>query len=275
MPPKALLLLKVLADAEPVLTIAALAAFLRVRRQVDLPAMRDYLIVRTPWAVIMVLLLAMRLSSVSNTELDALYACYFYGYWAGQFLLAILLIRVILAALDRILWSFPGLLALRRIGYRWFLVAASLVTMPVLYTLIIAFMNPADRAALNWSRLGSAIGLVELLAAISVLTLGLKSGLSPRCRLFGILAGLSMEPAAELLFNWLQRLSLWTWSNLSYQIATDSTLILWIVYFLLPDRQGPMKEPSERMLRWDQAAQWIFRDRIAAKCQECGPDRDT
>lgn len=129
-------------------------------------------------------------------------------------------------------------------------------------------MNPADRAALNWSRLGSTIGLVEFLAAISVLILALKSGLSPRCRLFGILAGLSMEPAAELLFNWLQRLPLWTWSNLAYQIVTDSTLILWIVYLVLPDRQGPMKEPSERVLRWNQTAQWVFRNLLPADREE-------
>ena len=45
MSPRALLILRYLADAEPVLTVLALGAFLRVRQQVDLPAMRDYLVV--------------------------------------------------------------------------------------------------------------------------------------------------------------------------------------------------------------------------------------
>ena len=259
MPPRALLILHILADAEPLLTVAALWSFLRVRQEVDLPAMRDYLLLRATWALLLTGLLV-------NFPSRMLGEIYFYAYWAGAFLLAMLLLRVAIASLDRFLWSFPGLLALRRIGYRWFLIAGSLLTVPVLYALIYAIALHADREAGWWSmRLGGAVGLVEFLAVASVLTVGLRAGLSPRSRIFGILLGLAMEPAANVILTWFARYGLWTWNNLILQIVTDSTLILWIIYLLLPDRGGPLNEPSEAVLRWDQVARWATRHRAVSK----------
>jgi hypothetical protein len=267
MPPKALLLLHILADAEPVLTIAALAAFLRVRRQVDLPAMRDYLIVRATWAV---LIMAPLLAPPSQLQTDT----YFYLFWAGSFLLAALLLRVALAALDRFLWAFPGLKSLRRIGFLWLLFVAALLTIPLVAALLGAiYYHRAAQGDLLSLRLNGAITLTEFLAATSVVAVGLRSGLPTRSRLFGILAGFALESGTLFLSSQLGSPRLWSWHNLIGQIATDSTLILWIVYLLLPDRQGPMNEPSERVLRWDQTARWIFRDRLAASGQDTNPEQ--
>ena len=254
MSPRALLILRYLADAEPVLTVLALVAFLRVRRQVDLPAMRDYLLVRGLWAVpTWVVLSSARLTG----------EIYFWVAWAGILALLILLLRVTVASLDRFLWAFDGLRALRRIGSRWFIAAALLLTVPIVYSLAAASFRGQVIVAGHWSlTLAGAVGLVEFLAVASVLVLGLWAGLSLRSRMFGILAGLAMEPAADFVLTWFSSYGIWTWNNLIRQIVTDLALTLWSVYFLLPDRQGPMKEPSESVLKWDQVARWVFRDRL-------------
>jgi hypothetical protein len=261
MPHQALLLFRVLASAEPFLTVAALGAFLRVRREVDMPAMRDYLLVRT----VCVLLLDVILLKFSTHNIEL----YFFSFWAGWFLLAMLLMRVAMASLDRFLWSFRGLGALRAIGYRWFLIAALILTVPILITLASAIVHRTEHAAGWWSlRLGGAVGLVEVLAVTSVLIVGLRAGLSPRSRVFGILVGLAMEPAADVVLPFFASYGLWTWNNLIRQIVTDSALTLWIVYLLLPDRRGPMNEPSERVLRWDQVARWVMRDQLPPEPEE-------
>ena len=224
-----------------------------------MPSMRDYLVVRTIWALMMITSL-LPLSPLSHVLTpDEVYSCYFYAYWLGAFLLTILVIRVAMASLGRLLWSFPGLLALRRIGYRWFMGVGFLLITVVLYSLLSGLRSA------QWSHLGGAFGLVELLAVASVLMVGIRAGLSPRSRMFGILAGLGMEPAAEVLIASFARHHMWTWSSLILQIVTDSTLILWIVYLLLPDHGGPLNEPSEAVLRWDQVARWATRERPGAK----------
>ena len=259
MPHPALLLFRVLTYAEPLLTVLALGAFLRVRREVDMPSMRDYLVVRTIWALLMTSLLLTFPSRLMGV-------IYFYLFWAGTLLLGALLLRIGLAALDRFLWSFPGLLALRKIGYRWFLIVASLLTVPVLYALTYAIICQAQNRAGWWSgRLNSTVCLVEFLAIAIVTIIGIRAGLSLRSRMFGILAGLGVEPAAKVLLTWFSSGGIWTWSNLAGQIVTDSTLILWIVYLLLPDHGGPLNEPSEAVLRWDQVARWAMRERPGAK----------
>ena len=258
MSPRALLILRYLADAEPVLTVLALGAFLRVRQQVDLPAMRDYLVVRTLWAL--------PAYAILTFPRHVPQAAYFWMAWGGFLILLILLLRVAVASLDRFFWAFRGLRALRSVGLRWFVVVAMLLTIPIVLPLTGAILHRQGIVAGRWSlRLGGAVGLVEFLAVTSVLVVGLRAGLSPRSRMFGILAGLAMEPAADVILTWFSGPGIWTWNNLIRQIVTDLALTLWIIYFLLPDRQGPMKEPSESVLRWDQVAQWIFRDRLQSE----------
>ena len=260
-----LLILRYLEDVEPVLTVLALAAFLRVRRQVDLPAMRDYLLVRALWAVPTWVVL-------SSAKLTG--EIYFWIAWAGILALLILLLRVTVASLDRFLWAFDGLRALRNIGSRWFIVAALLLTVPIVYSLAEASFRGHVVVAGHWSlTLAGAVGLVELLAVASVLVVGLWAGLSLRSRMFGILAGLAMEPAADFVLTWFSSYGIWTWNNLIRQIVTDLALTLWIVYFLLPDRQGPMREPSESVLKWDQVARWVFRDRLPSEASHADARR--
>ena len=266
MSPRALLILRYLADAEPVLTVLALGAFLRVRQQVDLPAMRDYLVVRTLWAL--------PAYAILTFPRHVPQAAYFWMAWGGFLILLILLLRVAVASLDRFFWAFRGLRALRSVGLRWFVVVAMLLTIPIVLPLTGAILHRQGIVAGRWSlRLGGAVGLVEFLAVTSVLVAGLRAGLSPRSRMFGILAGLAMEPAADVILTWFSGPGIWTWNNLIRQIVTDLALTLWIIYFLLPDRQGPMKEPSERLLRWDQVARWVFRDRLPSEASNADAQR--
>jgi len=267
MSPRALLILRYLADAEPVLTVLALGAFLRVRRQVDLPAVRDYFVARTVWAMVMIsALLAWPRYPAGDI--------YTFAYWSGSLLLAILLIRVAMAIRDRFLSEFPGLRMLCEIGFRWLLIAAVLLTAPMVVALVNAHLYPHGDSAAYWAAsVAGAVGLSEFLVIGSVLFVTLRAGLSLRSRTFGILLGLIMEPCAALILTWASGLGLWTRNNLVYQVVTDSTLILWILYLLLPDQQGPMKEPSESVLRWDQVARWIFRDRLPSEATHADDQR--
>ena len=230
MSPVALLTLRFLILAEPALAVGALAAYLRPGRGMNLPSMRDYLVAR----LILCLFDWGTLAGPRSVFPDATAwtPAYFCAWWCGSLVLAFLLFRVAGEALQVTLRPLAGLRTLSAIVWRWLLIVSLLLLVPAALSSGAEILRH-DRT-IHVLALAGALALVELLPLAFVLIIGFRLRMSVQSRMFGVLAGLAIEPATTFLSVWFYSHRLWAWGNLLRQSATTATLVIWIVWFLLP-----------------------------------------
>ena len=264
MPHSAALALRDLAFGELFLTIVALAACLRLRAQPEMRAMRDYLVVRLVSALIACIALLLRsFPAVGAEQVNWLY---FWAYWISLPALVILLLRVTGATLLEMLRPFAGLSTLAAVARRWLQAALLFLVLPTALVAAAAFRK--SLAGILIFRLTNALGMAQLIPVVAVIVVGTRFGLSPRTRHFGLLVGLSLEPATDLAIYWFPTVSFWSWDNLIRQIVTDCVLIRWTVYFLRPELDRTPSPPSATFQRWDLLARKALRLRLS-------PDEET
>jgi hypothetical protein len=261
MPFAALLTLRVLILAEPAITVAALAAYIRPGRGLHLPAMRDYLIAR-------LVLCVFDLGTLAGPHsvfpaVTSWTAEYFFAWWCGSLVLAFLLFRVAGEALQITLRPLPGLRALNTIAWRWLLIASVLLLVPAAISSGMSILHTGR--SVGPLSLSAALSLAELLPLAFALLMGFRLGLSLRSRLFGVLAGLAIEPAASFLTVWFYNHGIWAWGNLVRQSATTATLLIWTCWFLLPVETTRFAALRGMLVRLDAAAQTVLRRRTPAE----------
>lgn len=255
MPAVALLILHALIVAEPAITVAALVAYIRPGRGAHLPAMRDYLIARLVLCLIDLGTLAGPRSVFPAAT--AWTPRYFAVWWCGALVLAFFLFRVAGEALQLALRPLPGLRGLSKIAWRWLLVVSVLLLAAAATTSGLAVAH--NHSGIGVFSLTSALALAELLPIGFALLLGFRLGMSVRSRLFGVLIGLAIEPAANILTVWFYNHSIWPWGNLLRQIAATLTLAIWTIWFLLPADTTRFAALRGVLVRFDTAAQAVLR----------------
>lgn len=255
MPLAALLTLRVLILAEPAITVAALAAYVRPGRGLNLPAMRDYLVARLVLCLFEVGTLAGPRAVFPDPTTWT--PRYFFLWWCGSLILAFLLFRVAGEALQVTLRPLAGLRALSAIAWRWLLVASVLLLVPAAVTSGRSILRTGHSTSML--SLTGALALAEMLPLAFALLTGFRLGLSVRSRMFGVLAGLAIEPATSFLTVWFYNHRIWAWGNLLRQSATTATLLFWTVWFLLPVETTRFAALRGVLVRLDTAAQAVLR----------------
>jgi hypothetical protein len=261
MPPVAVLMLRILILAEPAFAVAALAAYVRPGRGSSLPAMRDYLIARL---VICTIDLGTVAGPRSIFPAPAAWTPqYFAAWWCSSLVLAFLLFRVAGQVLQVMLRPLAGLRALSTVVWRWLLVASLLLLVPAAISATVARLRHGH--PFNVLGLAAALAFAQLLPLALVFVVGFRLRMSVQSRMFGILAGLAVEPAANFLSVWFYSHSLWPWGNLLRQAAATATLVIWTVWFLLP--VGTTRFPALQgvLLRLDTVALAVLRSRKGAQ----------
>jgi hypothetical protein len=258
MPHSAALVLRGLAFGELFLTVVALAACLRLRAHPEMRAMRDYLAVRL--VSVLLACIAFLLRSFPAVGAEPVSWLYFWAYWISLPALVILLLRVTGATLLAMLRPFAGLSTLAAVIRRWLQAALLFLVLPTALVAVAAFRKSI--AGILIFRLTNVLGMAQLIPLAAVIGVGTRFGLSPRTRHFGLLVGLSLEPATDLAIYWFPTVSFWSWDNLIRQIVTDCVLILWTVYFLRPEPDRALSPPSATLQRWDLLARKALPHRL-------------
>ncbi len=227
--------------------LAALVIVIWRRIYREFPLFSSYLVCELLQSVLALLLYA--------TVKDAHYARYFWTYWAGQGVQAILSFAVIYEIFSSVFRSYEGLRELGAILFRW--VAVTL--------LLISVVVAASSTGPSYSRIVSAMLLLD--RSVSVVQCGLLFflflfssylGLTWRHQAFGILLGFGMIASAELAAVAI-RLQIGSEATLILDFARRGTYIIalatWIGYLIRTERNYAVvpRLPQNDLAKWNSA----------------------
>jgi hypothetical protein len=233
---------------EPLLCLAAILLLLRSKVSRSYAFLVALLAVRLISDVVMLSVIHLR--AISDT---LCYRIYFYSYWGSYAIEAVLSILIIYSLFKLSMAPLPGLQSLGMLIFRW--VAA--ISVAVTLGLAIA-PHQTGREFI--------VGLVsQMQRTSSILTLCLliflcfairPMGLSHRSRIFGVSLGLGILASTDLVrIAWFAHNSdMQSTVNVVGGLAMCATLCIWATYFALP-------EPKRRMIllpttspfhRWNQ-----------------------
>jgi hypothetical protein len=260
MPPAALLTLRHLALAEPLVTIGALLAWIRAgRRNHGISTMRDYLAARSVNTTVNISLFYLHGVYV---RVPWLLAVYLDEYWVGFFVVAWFMLRVLGDTLQRSLRSTRGLQALAKTAFRWVLVAAMLLALPAGVALAIVWVSPSPNIEVL-HRFFAAISIAQLFPIGIVMILGLRAGCNPGRRYSRILAAFCLEPAWVLITTWFRGpWGVLIWTNLVLEVVCYAALGLWTWYAFHPDREDQLPTPNPTLQHWDLLARKALRQHL-------------
>jgi len=250
-----LVLMQVLVLAEIPLAVAALAFSLRLRRREGTRFLRRYLAARvvsaTANGIVMWIPWYAGLGGMHRMDL------YFYVWFAGSFAMTWYLYRTSHESLAQLLGPFSGL---RRLGtglYAWLAFPAALLVLPAAVRIVLVLCGRIS-ATVSLDRFMTVYSFAQLLPVVVTLAVGLRLGLRAHHRLFGILLGLALEPAFDLVISLVGVRQVWGWQNFARQIVTDATLVLWMLYLSRrSSAAAPNAESSPTLQRWDVVARQI------------------
>jgi hypothetical protein len=247
--------LNILVIAETVLTVTALAACLRSGAKNPVPAMRDYLIVRTANAVgIEIFLLwpgqALLLSNATSLSVTI----YYFWYWSAALVLLLLEMRVAAGAMAVFFRDLPGLQGLFRLASRWIAITAVIVVIPLLLAIALNFNTSAYLQLFRrWWYVFTAVQLIPVVFALLV---GRARRVRWKCGTVAILVGFIFEPAVHLLGPWAWTSSTWILdlANIANEVACCAAVALWTICFIVPEETTSLALPVPAMLRLDALA---------------------
>jgi hypothetical protein len=254
-----------LTRCEPVFLLLTVIVFFKSGAARKLPAMTTYLCVRAVHVSYLSVILYLWGRSSSQTPLcvTGWYTPYFYGYWIGYAATAVAIYFVVQEVFKRVMEPVPGLRRLGLLAFRWISVVSIIVAVG-------AVALPATLAHGSGSPIGPVC--IQMMRCVSVMELSLLAflalsihalGRSFRSRLFGLGLGFGLQAAAELLYTALslRDLSIGSLGNLSLQLTTDLVLVIWLVYFCVPEsaaeRNMIVLPPSSMLSRWNALAKGL------------------
>jgi len=217
-----------------------------------LPAMGTYLAVRT--ASLPVLLGLLYLQAQPHGHTDLFYPLYFYSYWAVYIATAVLLFFVCVEVFRSALSSFPGLMRLGTVVFRWAMLASAIVSLSsVTFSHLGPMLIPDVALALMRS-----VSILELcLLAFLCLSMNALS-LSGRSVSFGIALGFGILSANDfvLALFWSHRTSLTSPIQFLNEAVILVALGIWVTYCALPEpaRKPVVLAANSTIYRWNEIA---------------------
>lgn len=246
----------ILVRLEPLLVLIAAIAFFKSGSARRFPAMAAYLGVRGG-SVLLLEALLWHWTPSSSPNLH--YTIYFYTYWITYIACAVAIFFVIQEVFRHVMEPVPGLRRLGLLIFRWVSIVSVMIAVGVIGL-------PATVAASNGDRMGPIA--IQLMRCITVMELCLLAflalsthalGRTFRSRFFGLGLGFGIQAAAELFYTAFGKYLLLTSSvNLMIQCATTVMLLVWTVYFVLPEPQSERElvvlAPTSPLARWNSLA---------------------
>ena len=243
---------------EPWLDIIALMALLRAGLSRRFPAMTCYLGLRAFTEGFLYLILEERhfLSVSARTQTFT----YIYSYWILYALGAVAIFFVLQEIFKAVMEPVPGLQRLGLIAFRWVgIVSVVLVLVMNAHASNLHAFGDVYLAAVT-AQLMRCVATLEI-CLLAFLALSVHSlGRSFRGRVFGIGLGLGLEACGDLITSLVYSKPgpIWSLANLFLMSASVITLVVWTVYFALPEpaeERGPITLPvTSPLLRWNDIA---------------------
>ncbi|WP_158793000.1 hypothetical protein [Granulicella sp. L60] len=181
------------------------------------------------------------------------YQIYFYIYWAGYALEAILSLAVIYSIFKLAMAPLKGLQTLGMLVFRWVAAISAAVAIGVAVTPHLSGTNFMVAMITQLQQTSSILTLCLLLFVCFAIR---PMGLSYRSRIFGVSIGMGFLAVINLLNSaWIAHYSS-MYSSLSVVngVAVGSTLLIWSAYFAFPEpkRRIIVLPTTSPFLRWNQ-----------------------
>jgi hypothetical protein len=238
--------------AEPALLLGVIALFLRSGSAGRFPALASWLGLRLTWLLFLQAVLSLHLPS----------QVYQYGYYAGYIVCSVAIFFVIQEIFRHLMEPVPGLRRLGLIAFRWITIISVIIS-------AVAVVSPSNGKGFQINlialQLMRSISIMELCLLV-FLALAIHSlGRSFRSRIFGIALGFGLQATLDLILSAFSSaradFAVFGAHTTVHNIAltvTAITLLIWMVYFLVPEPAGermkivlPLESP---ILRWNEIA---------------------
>jgi len=235
--------------AEPVLWIAALLAFFRVRKHAALSAFGVFLGIRTVRAF---LVLGMSQSSTPHSIL-------FYTQWITYLAGCIALFFALQELFVNMMAPLPGLRRIGLAGFRWAAIVSTVVALSSVVTLASA-SSIRDHMTAIFTEIAISFSVLAL-CLLAFLAVSIHAlGLSYRNRVSGLCLGLVLLTAMDLMVNGLRFSTVGTWPSQVAEIIAVISIATWVVFLALPE---PLKKQetaaiSSSATLWNDLAQELM-----------------
>lgn len=247
---------------EPFFLLIAAAGFFRSRSSRRYPAFAAYFIFRGAQLIFGEVVLDVWGSGMPACG-DFRYAVYFWGYWISYLAIAIAIFFVVQEVFKRVMEPVPGLRRLGLMAFRWISIVSVVVTLGAVALPAAMMQEGADRWGTIGIQTARCVSVMELcLLAFLALTVH-ALGRSFRSRLFGIGLGFGIQAAADLVFTAVATKygGLTSVAALLGQGVTDLVLIVWAIYFFVPEpvaeRNMIVLPPQSMLSRWNALARGL------------------
>jgi hypothetical protein len=240
--------------AEPVLWIAALLAFFRVRKHAALSAFGVFLGIRMLRAI-----LVLGMSQAQVAESSALHAVLFYTQWITYLAGCVALFFALQELFVNMMAPLPGLRRIGLICFRWAAVVSLVVALSSVVTLASA-SSIRDHMTAIFTEIAISFSVLALcllaFLAVSIHALGLNY----RNRVSGLCLGLVLLTAMDLMVNGLRFSTVGIWPAQIAEIISIAAIVTWVVFLALPE---PLKKQetaaiSSSATLWNDLAQELM-----------------
>jgi hypothetical protein len=244
---------------EPLFLLIAAVVFVRSGCARKYPALSAYFVVRG----VMCLFLDGLVWNGMPPNGSMRYLAYYFGYYLNILAVAIAIFFVIQEVFKKVMEPVPGLRRLGLMAFRWVSVVSAVVSVGT-----ITLSPDTKHVGMFYlcslgPHLMRCVSIIEL-CLVAFLALSIHAlGRSFRSRLFGISIGFGVQAAMDLVSSALIVRFPGAASpvNLTYQFAISLVLLMWAVYFLMPEpaseRSMIVLPPTSVMARWNALAKGI------------------
>lgn len=253
-------LLHLLVNIEPCLNLVALLAILMTGVSKRFPAMTSYLAMRCATdAFLFFILKENHLFSVSARTQTLTYV---YGYWICYIAVAVSIFFAVQEVFKAVMEPVPGLQRLGLVVFRWVSIASPIILVGMATTPLRGWTGNKEMiyASLVGVQIMRCVSILEI-CLLAYLALSVHSlGRSFSGRVFGIGLGFGLEASAELICSSfiVRSHTIWSVANLIIECASIATLLIWTVYFVVPEPAEetlPITLPvTSPLLRWNDIA---------------------
>ncbi len=236
--------------AEPVLCLAALVVMQRKRQLGKFRFLAFFLASRL--TTLAICLPLMRFAGIF-LSLVAAYSIYFYVYWLGYAVEAVLGLGMVYEVYRLAMAPLRGLQALGMLMFRWAAGIAIAVAIGMAFGPHVTSQRFIIRAITQLQQTQSILTLCMLLFVCLAIR---PMGLSVKSKIFGVSFGLGILATSELIGSaWIAHAPSLTstYSTISMNIFL-LTVLIWMTYFLLPEprRRMIVLPTTSPFLRWNQ-----------------------
>lgn len=236
---------------EPLLSAVTIVLLFRRHAAKKFAALTCFLVLRLSATVIS---LSLRASSVLEVHLA--YKLFFYVYWCSYALESILSLLVILSVFRLAMAPLKGLQRLGMLVFRWAGAISAILALAVTFSSRTAGAHLLRVVVTQMQEVSSILTLCLLLFVCFAIR---PLGLSFRDRIFGVSFGLGIMATASLVDAAWITLSPTVHSDLSLAngIATCLTLLIWSLYFALPEKKQRiiMVPTTSPFLTWNRISE--------------------